>query len=60
VVVRLDPGMAFGSGTHPTTALCIEILQQLNLEGRLVWDVGTGSGILAIVAAKLGGYGAGS
>ncbi len=54
VVVRLDPGMAFGSGTHPTTALCIEILQQLNLEKRLVWDVGTGSGILAVVAAKLG------
>lgn len=54
IVVNLDPGMAFGSGTHPTTALCIEIMQQLNLKDRLVWDVGTGSGILAIIAAKLG------
>lgn len=54
VVVYLDPGMAFGSGTHPTTAMCIEFLQSLNLEERKLWDVGTGSGILAIVAAKLG------
>ena len=54
VVVYLDPGMAFGSGTHPTTAMCIEFLQSLNLDGRELWDVGTGSGILAIVAAKLG------
>lgn len=45
-VVLLDPGMAFGAGTHPTTALCVEILQQLNLTDKLVWDVGTGSGIL--------------
>lgn len=55
ITVYLDPGMAFGSGTHPTTALCIEFLQGLNLEDRPVWDLGTGSGILAIVAAKLGG-----
>lgn len=54
IVVYLDPGMAFGSGTHPSTAMCVEFLQQLNLEGRLVWDIGTGSGILALVAAKLG------
>lgn len=54
VVVYLDPGMAFGTGTHPSTAMCVELLQQLNLEGRTVWDVGTGSGILALVAAKLG------
>ncbi|NLL42854.1 MAG: 50S ribosomal protein L11 methyltransferase [Firmicutes bacterium] len=54
IVVRLDPGMAFGSGTHPTTAMCIEFLQSLNLTGKMLWDVGTGSGILAIVAAKLG------
>ncbi|HHT42328.1 MAG TPA: 50S ribosomal protein L11 methyltransferase [Firmicutes bacterium] len=54
IVVELDPGMAFGTGTHPSTAMCIELLQHLNLEGRLVWDIGTGSGILAIVAAKLG------
>ncbi|MDI9442024.1 MAG: 50S ribosomal protein L11 methyltransferase [Firmicutes bacterium] len=53
-VVLLDPGMAFGAGTHPTTALCVEILQQLNLTDKLVWDVGTGSGILAVTAAKLG------
>lgn len=54
VVIYLDPGMAFGTGTHPSTAMCLEFLQQLNLEGRLVWDVGTGSGILALAAAKLG------
>ena len=54
VVVHLDPGMAFGSGTHPTTAMCVDFLQELNLDGRVLWDVGTGSGILAIVAAKLG------
>jgi ribosomal protein L11 methyltransferase len=55
-VVRLDPGMAFGSGTHPTTAMCIEFLQNLNLDGKVLWDIGTGSGILAIVAAKLGAH----
>lgn len=54
IVVYLDPGMAFGTGTHPSTAMCIEFLQELNLEGRLVWDIGTGSGILALVAARLG------
>lgn len=54
IIVQLDPGMAFGSGTHPTTAMCVELLQGLNLEERILWDVGTGSGILAIVAAKLG------
>lgn len=54
VVVYLDPGMAFGTGTHPSTAMCIEFLQHLSLEGRTVWDIGTGSGILAIIAAKLG------
>ena len=55
LTIHLDPGMAFGSGTHPTTAMCIQFLQELNLEDRVVWDVGTGSGILAIVAARLGG-----
>jgi ribosomal protein L11 methyltransferase len=54
LTIHLDPGMAFGSGTHPTTAMCIQFLQDLNLNGRMLWDVGTGSGILAIVAAKLG------
>lgn len=54
VVVRLDPGLAFGSGTHPTTALCLEWLDGLDLAGRTVMDYGCGSGILAIAALKLG------
>ncbi|HHT73138.1 MAG TPA: 50S ribosomal protein L11 methyltransferase [Firmicutes bacterium] len=54
VVIVLDPGMAFGTGTHPTTSMCLEFLQELDLTGKTVWDVGTGSGILAIACAKLG------
>jgi ribosomal protein L11 methyltransferase len=54
VVVRLDPGLAFGSGTHPTTALCLEWLDGLDLAGQSVTDYGCGSGILAIAALKLG------
>ena len=54
VVVRLDPGLAFGSGTHPTTALCLEWLDGLSLAGKHVIDYGCGSGILAIAALKLG------
>ena len=54
VVLRLDPGLAFGSGTHPTTALCLEWLESLDLEARAVLDFGCGSGILAIAALKLG------
>ena len=54
VVLRLDPGLAFGSGTHPTTALCLEWLQQQALEGIEVLDFGCGSGVLAIAALKLG------
>ena len=54
VVVRLDPGLAFGSGTHPTTALCLEWLDGLSLAGKTVTDYGCGSGILAIAALKLG------
>lgn len=54
VVITLDPGMAFGTGTHPTTAMCIAALQDHSLDGLTVWDVGTGSGILAITAAKFG------
>ena len=54
VVVRLDPGLAFGTGTHPTTALCLETLAALPLDGRDVLDFGCGSGILAIAALKLG------
>ena len=54
VVVRLDPGLAFGSGTHPTTALCLQWLDALELAGRRVLDYGCGSGILALAALKLG------
>jgi ribosomal protein L11 methyltransferase len=54
VVVRLDPGLAFGSGTHPTTALCLEWLDSQQLAGKRVIDFGCGSGILAIAALKLG------
>lgn len=57
-VVRLDPGLAFGSGTHPTTALCLGWLDGLadegELDGRRVLDFGCGSGILALAALKLG------
>jgi len=54
VVVRLDPGLAFGTGTHPTTAMCLEALDALTLVGRRVIDYGCGSGVLAISALKLG------
>ncbi len=54
IVVELDPGMAFGTGTHPTTAMCIRELEELVKGGMTVFDVGTGSGVLAIAAAKLG------
>ncbi len=54
VVVRLDPGLAFGTGTHATTALCLEWLERRRLDGRRVLDYGCGSGILAIAALRLG------
>ena len=54
VVVRLDPGLAFGTGTHPTTALCLEWLDGLELEGSSMLDYGCGSGVLAIAALLLG------
>ena len=54
VNVMLDPGLAFGTGTHPTTALCLEWLDGLDLTDKTVIDFGCGSGILAIAALKLG------
>ncbi|OOF70774.1 50S ribosomal protein L11 methyltransferase [Rodentibacter caecimuris] len=54
VNVMLDPGLAFGTGTHPTTALCLEWLDSLDLQDKTVIDFGCGSGILAIAALKLG------
>jgi ribosomal protein L11 methyltransferase len=54
VNVMLDPGLAFGTGTHPTTALCLTWLDSLDLKDKLVIDYGCGSGILAIAALKLG------
>ncbi len=54
VVVEIDPGMAFGTGTHPTTALCAELIERHLTPGASLLDVGTGSGILLAVAGKLG------
>lgn len=53
-VIRLDPGLAFGSGTHPTTALCLEWLDAIEVSGQQVLDYGCGSGILAMAAALMG------
>ncbi|MGB5651917.1 MAG: 50S ribosomal protein L11 methyltransferase [Sedimenticolaceae bacterium] len=54
VIVDLDPGLAFGTGTHPTTALCLGWLDGHDLQGKTVIDFGCGSGVLAIAALKLG------
>lgn len=54
IVLRLDPGQAFGTGEHPTTQLCLELLEHFEMAGKYVLDIGCGSGILAIAAAKLG------
>ena len=54
VIIKMDPGMAFGTGTHETTRLVIRLMQDLPIEGKRVLDVGTGSGILSICASKLG------
>ena len=54
VVVLLDPGMAFGTGTHPTTQIALRLFERLPIAGKTIFDVGSGSGIIAIAAAKLG------
>lgn len=54
VIVDLDPGLAFGTGTHPTTAMCLEWLDEHSVKGKNIIDYGCGSGILAIAALKLG------
>ncbi len=54
ITVQLDPGLAFGTGTHPTTALCLEWLDQADIAGKTVVDFGCGSGILSIAALLLG------
>jgi ribosomal protein L11 methyltransferase len=54
IVLEIDPGMAFGTGQHPTTAMCLRALEKLVRPGVRVLDLGCGTGILAIAAAKLG------
>ena len=54
LIIELDPGMAFGTGTHPTTVMCLQALEKVVQEGNTVIDVGTGSGVLSIGAAMLG------
>lgn len=54
IVIEIDPQMAFGTGTHETTSLCIEALQKIDLKDKVICDIGSGSGILSITAAKLG------
>jgi ribosomal protein L11 methyltransferase len=54
LIIELDPGMAFGTGTHPTTVMCIQALERTVQKGDKIIDVGTGSGVLSIAAAMLG------
>ena len=54
IVINLDPGMAFGTGHHPTTRMCLEELSRQELTGKSILDIGSGSGILSIAAVKLG------
>lgn len=54
LIIELDPGMAFGTGTHPTTVMCLQALEKVVKDGDSVVDVGTGSGVLAVAAAMLG------
>ena len=53
-VIQIDPGMAFGTGQHPTTAMCLRAIEECVRPGMRVLDLGSGSGILGIAAAKLG------
>ena len=55
IIMELDPGLAFGTGTHPTTALCLRWLDRTNLAGKTVIDFGCGSGILAVASTAAGG-----
>lgn len=54
IPIRIDPGMAFGTGTHPSTQLCLQMLEELTPAGGDIFDIGCGSGILSIAALKLG------
>jgi ribosomal protein L11 methyltransferase len=54
IIIEIDPGMAFGTGTHPTTAMCLQLIEKNVRRGHSFLDIGTGSGILMIAAAKLG------
>jgi ribosomal protein L11 methyltransferase len=54
IIIELDPGMAFGTGTHPTTVMCLQALEKTVKAGDVVIDVGTGSGVLSIASALLG------
>ena len=54
VIIRINPGLAFGSGTHATTTLCLNWLDKINIKGKNFYDFGCGSGILSIAALKLG------
>lgn len=53
IVIQIDPGMAFGTGTHETTRMCLEQLEKIDIEGRSILDIGCGSGILSIAAKKM-------
>jgi ribosomal protein L11 methyltransferase len=55
-IIEIDPGMAFGTGTHPTTVMCLQLIEERLRPGMRFLDVGTGSGILMIAAAKLGAW----
>lgn len=54
LLIELDPGQAFGTGDHPTTRLCLELMEDIDLKGKRVLDLGCGSGILSVAALKIG------